>query len=277
MTRSPLPSALTVAGSDSGGGAGIQADLKTFQAFGVHGLSAITALTAQNTRAVTAVHAVPPAMIEAQLDALFDDFSIGAAKTGMLGDARTIRAVVRALSRRHLPALVVDPVMIATSGAALLDPRAVDAMRDLLLPRAALVTPNIPEAQALTGRTIRRAADCDRVAADLLDAGAQAVLIKGGHRAGRTVVDRLYAGGREFAFEHPRLPRRGHGTGCTLAAAITAGLVLKRDLVAACDAATRYVHTALNGAYRPGRSKIDVLDHAVKPPAGFLRRAPGDD
>ncbi|HVJ61563.1 MAG TPA: bifunctional hydroxymethylpyrimidine kinase/phosphomethylpyrimidine kinase [Tahibacter sp.] len=275
MTKphAPLPCALTVAGSDSGGGAGIQADLKTFHAYGVHGLSAITALTAQNTRAVTAVHSVPPAMIEAQIDALFDDFVVGAAKTGMLADVRTIRAVVRSLSRHGPPALVVDPVMISTSGAALLDPRAVDALRDLLLPRAAVVTPNIPEAQALTGRTIRRTADCDRVAADLLAAGAQAVLIKGGHRTGRTVVDRLYADGREYAFEHPRLARDGHGTGCTLAAAITAGLVLKLDLVAACGAATRYVHTALTGAYRPGRSKIDVLDHATKPPVGVPRRA----
>jgi hydroxymethylpyrimidine/phosphomethylpyrimidine kinase len=272
---SPHHCALTIAGSDSGGGAGIQADLKTFQAFGVHGLSAITALTAQNTRAVTAVHATPPAMIEAQLDALFDDFSIPAAKTGMLGDARTIRAVVRALSRQKpRPALVVDPVMISTSGAALLDPRAVDALRDLLLPRACLVTPNIPEAQALTGRTIRRAADFDRVASDLLEAGATAVLIKGGHRAGRAVVDRLYVGDREYAFENPRLARNGHGTGCTLAAAVTAGLVLELDLVAACQTAVRYVHAALTGSYRPGRSKIDVLDHAVRPRFDTSRRAP---
>ncbi|HJU40986.1 MAG TPA: bifunctional hydroxymethylpyrimidine kinase/phosphomethylpyrimidine kinase [Tahibacter sp.] len=274
---SPHACALTIAGSDSGGGAGIQADLKTFHAFGVHGLSAITALTAQNTRAVTAVHTTPPAMIAAQLDALFDDFPIGAAKTGMLGDAKTIRAVVRALSRRDLPALVVDPVMISTSGAALLDPCAVDALRELLLPRAALVTPNLPEAQALTGRTIRRAADGDRVAADLLDAGAAAVLIKGGHRGGRTVVDRLYANGEEFTFEHPRLPRNGHGTGCTLAAAVTAGLVRGLDLVAACDTAIRYVHTALAGAFRPGRSKIDVLDHAAKPRFPASRRASGND
>ena len=256
-------SALTIAGSDSGGGAGIQADLKTFQAFGIHGLSAITALTAQNTRAVTAVHRTPPAMIEAQLDALFDDFAIGAAKTGMLGDARTIRAVVRALDRRGLPPLVVDPVMISTSGAALLDPRAVTAMRELLLPRAVLVTPNLLEAQALTGRIIRRDADCDRVAQDLLEAGAQAVLIKGGHRKGSTVVDRLYAGGHLHSFEHPRLARNGHGTGCTLAAAVTARVAQHADIADACADATAYVHAALAGAYRPGRGKVDVLDHTV--------------
>lgn len=257
------PCVLTVAGSDSGGGAGIQADLKTFHAHGVHGTSVITAVTAQNTRAVTAVLSLPARLIRAQIDAVRDDFPIAAWKTGMLADARTIRAVARGMRDAAAATYVMDPVMIATSGAALLENAAVSALREYLLPLARLVTPNLPEAAALGGRAIRRAGDFDRIAADLIADGAGAVLIKGGHQRGAEVVDRLYVDGGCREFVHPRLARNGHGTGCTLAAAITANLARGLDVIAACAAATDYVHAALDAAYRPGRSTIDVLDHGV--------------
>jgi hydroxymethylpyrimidine/phosphomethylpyrimidine kinase len=245
-------SVLTIAGSDSGGGAGIQADLKTFLAHRVHGTSVITAVTAQNTRAVTAVHGIPSGHIH-----------IAAWKTGMLADARTIRAVASGMRGPDMPAYVMDPVMIATSGAALLQSSAVSALREQLLPLARLVTPNLPEAAALGGRAIRRAGDLERIARDLLADGAGAVLIKGGHQRGANVVDRLFCDGELHEFVHPRLARNGHGTGCTLAAAIVANLALGQSLVQACAAATDYVHAALDAAYRPGRSTIDVLDHGV--------------
>ncbi|WP_386071237.1 bifunctional hydroxymethylpyrimidine kinase/phosphomethylpyrimidine kinase [Tahibacter sp. UC22_41] len=272
QTTSPRPSVLTVAGSDSGGGAGIQADLKTFQAHGVHGLSVITAVTAQNTRAVTAVHGIPSAQIQAQIAAVLDDFTVAAWKTGMLADARTIRAVARGMATAATAAYVLDPVMIATSGASLLQASAVTALREHLLPLARVVTPNLPEAAALSGRPIRRTGDLDRIATDLLADGAAAVLIKGGHQRGVDVVDRLYCDGRLHEFVHVRLPRNGHGTGCTLAAAIAANLARGLDLPAACAAATDYVHAALDAAYRPGRSRVDVLDHAVAPPRATARR-----
>ncbi|MGH8125682.1 MAG: bifunctional hydroxymethylpyrimidine kinase/phosphomethylpyrimidine kinase, partial [Rhodanobacteraceae bacterium] len=177
-SRVPSPvCCLTIAGSDSGGGAGIQADLKTFAALGVHGASAITALTAQNTRGVTAVHPVPTKHLQAELNAVFDDFRIGAVKTGMLGDARTVRCVARELARRRPRCLVVDPVMIATSGARLLDKGAVRVLIERLIPLAGVLTPNLPEAEALTGITIKSARDGERAAAMLRGLGAQAVLL----------------------------------------------------------------------------------------------------
>jgi hydroxymethylpyrimidine/phosphomethylpyrimidine kinase len=263
MPRSAPVSVLTVAGSDSGGGAGIQADLKTFQAHGVHGTSAITAVTAQNTRAVTAVHGLPSRHIHAQIQALLDDFRIAAWKTGMLADARTIRAVAGAMRAAAPLPYVLDPVMIATSGAALLQAGAVTALRRELLPLASLVTPNLPEAAALSGLPARTTADLDAIAACLGDMGAAAVLIKGGHQSGARVVDRLYFKGEKHQFVHRRLARNGHGTGCTLAAAITANLGLGFDLVDACARATDYVHRALAAAYRPGRGPVDVLDYAT--------------
>ncbi|WP_313914364.1 bifunctional hydroxymethylpyrimidine kinase/phosphomethylpyrimidine kinase [Tahibacter sp.] len=273
MSKDNRPCVLTVAGSDSGGGAGIQADLKTFHAHRVHGTSVITAVTAQNTRAVTAVHGVPTRQIRAQIAAVLDDFPLGAWKTGMLADARTIRAVAGHLAGLPIP-YVMDPVMISTSGAALLQPSAVSALRELLLPRARLVTPNVPEAAALGGRLIRRASDLERIARDLLADGAGAVLIKGGHQRGAQVIDRLFSNGELYEFVHPRLKRNGHGTGCTLAAAITANLALGLNLVNACAAATDYVHAALMGAYRPGRSTIDVLDHSAPVRKNAVSRSP---
>ena len=210
MSVSARPCVLTVAGSDSGGGAGIQADLKTFHAHGVHGTNAITAVTSQNTRAVTAVHGLPSRHIHSQLQALRDDFPIRAWKTGMLADARTIRAVAAGMAGTAAD-YVLDPVMISTSGASLLQASAVSALRNHLLPRATLVTPNLPEAAALSGLPLGRRGDLDRIAANLLDGGAGAVLIKGGHQRGPRVIDRLYVDGELHTFEHPRLARNGHG------------------------------------------------------------------
>lgn len=275
--------ALTIAGSDSGGGAGIQADLKTFAAHRVHGLSAIAALTAQHTRGVTAVHVPPIAFLRAQLDACFDDFAIGVVKLGMLANAEVIHAVADALEHHRPPHVVVDPVMVATSGARLLEPGALDALRTRLLPLASVVTPNLPEAELLLGTPIPdRAAmreACDRLRA----LGVRAVLLKGGHLpeggdvadpltgvaiAQRVVTD-LFAdaqGVREI--HHPRLALEAHGTGCTLASAVAARLCLGMPLGDACVAAADYVHAALRGGTRPGRSDLVVLDHFGAAPHG---------
>jgi hydroxymethylpyrimidine/phosphomethylpyrimidine kinase len=252
--------ALTVAGSDSGGGAGIQADLRAFAAYGVHGLSALTATTAQNTRAVTDVHRIPGPHLAAQVSAVLADFRIGAVKTGMLGTAATVRVVARALRGRRVP-VVVDPVMIASSGAALLAPGAVRAIVEELLPLAALLTPNVPEAEALTGVRIESVRDMDRACDALLARGARAILLKGGHLPGRRVVDVLRTGTQRIAVEHPRLAREGHGTGCTLASAIAAQLALGRALEPAVRDAIAYVHGALAHGIRPGRGRVHVLDH----------------
>jgi hydroxymethylpyrimidine/phosphomethylpyrimidine kinase len=258
----PLLCALTIAGSDSGGGAGIQADLKTFAAHGVHGLSAIAALTAQNTRGVTAVHVPPVEFLRAQIDACFDDFRIGAVKLGMLATADVIHAVADALEF-HRPAFVVlDPVMVATSGARLLAEDALDAMRTRLLPLATLLTPNIPEAGLLLGHAIDNGHDADRAIAGLRALGAHAVLLKGGHLdEGDTVVDRYDDGRNDAQFLHDRIAVNGHGTGCTLASAIAANLCKGLPLPAACERAIDYVFEALRGGYRPGPSDIAVLDH----------------
>ena len=257
-----VPCALTIAGSDSGGGAGIQADLKTFAAHGVHGLSAIAALTAQHTRGVTAVHVPPVAFLRAQVDACFDDFAIGAVKLGMLADATVIAAVADALGA-HAPAhVVVDPVMVATSGARLLDPGALDALRARLLPLATVLTPNVPEAELLLGRTIATGADADRAARDLLAAGARAVLLKGGHLdEGDRVVDRYRDAGGAVDIVHGRIEVDGHGTGCTLASAIAANLCLGHAPAEACRRAADYVAEALRLGTQPGRGGVTVLDH----------------
>lgn len=253
--------ALTIAGSDSGGGAGIQADLKTFAAHRVHGLSAIAALTAQHTRGVTAVHAPPAAFLRAQIDACFDDFRIGAVKLGMLATAELIHAVADALETWQPPAIVVDPVMVATSGAKLLADDALDALRTRLLPIATVVTPNIPEAELLIGQSISDQTAAASALTALLRLGAPAVLLKGGHLPGERMIDRLGFGGETVVFEHAKLAVEGHGTGCTLASAIAANLALGVDRVRACRSASDYVHGALLNAYRPGRGSVAVLDH----------------
>lgn len=263
MSESEHPiCALTIAGSDSGGGAGIQADLKTFAAHGVHGLSAIAALTAQNTRGVTAIHVPPVAFLRAQIDACFEDFDVGAVKLGMLATAEVIHAVADALQQHRPPVVVLDPVMVATSGAKLLAEDALDALRTRLLPLATLLTPNIPEAELLLGHAIPDREAADRALSDLRRFGPGAVLLKGGHlNEGADVVDRYQDRSIAAEFIHNRIAVNGHGTGCTLASAIAANLCRGMPLPAACEAAIDYVFAALRNGYRPGRSEILVLDH----------------
>lgn len=262
MSEPTVVSALSIAGTDSGGGAGIQADLKTFAAHRVHGLAAAAALTAQHTRGVTAVHVPPLSFLRAQIDACFADFDIAAVKLGMLANAEVIHLVADALEQYRPPWVVLDPVMVATSGAKLLQDDALDALRGRLLPLATLVTPNVPEAQLLLGRPIDNADDAEHATAALLEAGAQAVLLKGGHlQEGQRVIDRYDDGVSRSEFSHARLALDAHGTGCTLAAAIAAQLCQGLALPAACEAAIDYVARALRGSYRPGRSDVAVLDH----------------
>jgi hydroxymethylpyrimidine/phosphomethylpyrimidine kinase len=245
--------ALTIAGSDSGGGAGIQADLKTFARFGVFGTSVITAVTAQNTRGVAAWTAVPVGLIRAQVDALADDLPPAALKTGMLADARVVTAVADAIQERGLTArpYVLDPVMVATSGDVLLEPAAVDAVRVRLLPLAALITPNVDEAAILVGHAVRDASEMERAGRALVDAGAGAALVKGGHLPGPEVVNVLVADSTATWYRHSKLETRNlHGTGCTLSAAITAMLALGRPLPDAVRESLDYVHRAI--ATAPG-------------------------
>lgn len=262
MSNDRIVSALTIAGSDSGGGAGIQADLKTFAAHRVHGLSAIAALTAQHTRGVTAVEVPSLAFLRAQIDACFDDFRIGAVKLGMLATAEVIDTVAQALERHRPAHVVLDPVMVATSGARLLDPDALEALTSRLLPLATVVTPNIPEAELLLGRSIVDRAAMRHACEALRERGARAVLLKGGHLPDSDdVVDLLAADEDLVALTHPRLQLEAHGTGCTLASAVAANLCRGHALGDACHRATDYVHAALRSGYRPGRSDIVVLDH----------------
>lgn len=256
-----IASALTIAGSDSGGGAGIQADLKTFAAHRVHGLSAVAALTAQNTRGVSAVHVPDADFLRAQVRACLDDFDIRAVKLGMLATADVIHAVGQLLAECDAP-VVLDPVMVATSGAKLLQDDALAALRATLLPRAHLVTPNLPEAELLLGHPIADVDAMRAACAEFLAGGANAVLLKGGHLAGGDRVVDLFAdaaGIHEIA--HPRLALEAHGTGCTLASAIAANLCLGASLREARIAASEYVHRALLLGYRPGRGELVVLDH----------------
>ncbi|MDO5505824.1 MAG: bifunctional hydroxymethylpyrimidine kinase/phosphomethylpyrimidine kinase [Pseudoxanthomonas suwonensis] len=263
--------ALTIAGSDSGGGAGIQADLKSFAAHGVHGLSALAALTAQHTTAVTAVHVPDTGFLRAQIDACFEDFRIGAVKLGMLANADVIHAVADALRAQRPVPLVLDPVMVATSGARLLADDALDALRSRLLPIATIVTPNIPEAELLLGRRITTATDADSAMATLLASRAESVLLKGGHLdEGDEVIDRFGDDQGVVAFRHPRLPVDAHGTGCSLAASIAANLCRGLPLLPACEAAGDFIADALRLGIRPGRGQVLVLDHFG---AGVLRAA----
>lgn len=255
-------SALTIAGSDSGGGAGIQADLKTFAAHRIHGLSAIAALTAQNTRGVTAVHVPDVGFLRAQIDACFEDFDIRAVKLGMLANGAVIAAVADALEKHRPRHVVLDPVMVTTSGARLLEPDALDALRRRLLPLASVITPNLPEAELLLGRPVASPAAMREAVEGLRGLGARAVLLKGGHLHGGDEVFDLFAdddGLREFS--HTRLPIEVHGTGCTLASAVAANLCLGLPLADACAAAGGYVHAGLKRAYRPGLGGVFVIDH----------------
>lgn len=259
--------ALTIAGSDSGGGAGIQADLKTFHAFGVFGTSAVTAVTAQNTIGVQAVQALDPAIVRHQIESVREDLSPAAAKTGMLANADIVRAVVAGLRGFEAP-LVVDPVMVATSGDRLLDPAAVDAILEALLPLAALVTPNLPEAEILAGRTVRTEDDMSAAAGAILARGAGAVLLKGGHLGGKEVVDLFRDGSRERVWRTPRIrTTETHGTGCTLSAAIAAGLASGAALEPAIERGLAFTHAAIAAAPGLGSGR-GPLDHWADPGGG---------
>jgi hydroxymethylpyrimidine/phosphomethylpyrimidine kinase len=258
--------ALTIAGSDSGGGAGIQADLKTFQQFGVYGTSVIVALTAQNTRGVRAVESVPEAMVAAQLTALAEDLPPDALKTGMLAEAALVRLVAKAIRENGWQPLVVDPVMVATSGQRLLTTEAEDVIRESLVPLAALVTPNLDEAAMLTGRVVHDVATMERAGETLVRFGAAAALVKGGHLTGDTVTDILVTPDGVRRFTRPRIPTGStHGTGCTLSAAITAGLALSRPLETAVVDALDFVHRAIARAPGLGGGH-GPLDHTVTAP-----------
>ena len=248
LVEEHLGRVLIIAGSDSGGGAGIQADIKTVTALGGYAAAAITAVTVQNTLGVTAVHQIPSEIVEAQARAVLDDIGADAIKTGMLGDADTVEAVARVLSGSLVPA-VIDPVMLSKSRAALLQSGALSAFRALMIPQAALLTPNAPEAEALTGLEVA-SLDGQRRAADrLLGQGVQAVLVKGGHVAGAAIVDLLVTRRGEHRFEHPRLEtRHTHGTGCTLASACATGLAQGLPLVEAVERAVAYTARAIANA-----------------------------
>jgi hydroxymethylpyrimidine/phosphomethylpyrimidine kinase len=244
-----MRTALTIAGSDSGAGAGIQADLKTFAAHGVYGTSAITAVTAQNTLGVTMFEAVSADLVTAQIEAVVADIGAHAAKTGMLANAAIVEAVAAAIKDLDVPFLVVDPVMIAKGGDRLIDDEAVGSMKTELLREAFLVTPNIPEAEALSGVRIHSDEDRREAARRISAMGATAVLIKGGHYPGDDIVDLLFEHGEFVEFRHPRVPgRHTHGTGCTFAAAITSHLALGRTLRDAIPRAQRYIADAIRHA-----------------------------
>jgi hydroxymethylpyrimidine/phosphomethylpyrimidine kinase len=245
-----VPVALTIAGSDSGGGAGIQADLKTFSALGVYGTSVITALTAQNTKGVFAIHEVPAEFIAAQIDAVFSDFEVTAVKIGMLGNAAAIGIVAGEL-RRRARNVVLDPVMASSSGEKLLRPDAIGSLRELIA-QASIVTPNLPEAAALVGGSVARSEDeMQAQAQKLLALGAGAVLIKGGHAEGPESVDLLIERGACTRLTAPRVETRNtHGTGCTLASAIAAGLAKGLPLADAVRAAKAYIGAAIAAAER---------------------------
>lgn len=247
-----IAKALTIAGSDSGGGAGIQADLKTFAALGVYGTSVITAITAQNTRGVFGVQEIEPTLVAAQIDAVVEDIGAAAAKTGMLASAPIIEAVADRVRHHRIGNLVVDPVMVAKSGDTLLRPEAVVALRDLLLPLAMVVTPNVPEAETLVGRRLTSDDDLRGAAEAIRELGPRYVVIKGGHRAGD--ADDLIFDGTEFRVLHAAriATPHTHGTGCTFSAAISAGLATGLDPIAAIGAAKDYLTAAIARAYPIG-------------------------
>ena len=246
------PIAVTIAGSDSGAGAGIQADLKTFAALGVYGATVITALTAQNTRGVTAIHEVPAAFVGAQIDAVFSDLAVGAVKIGMLARASVVAAVAAGLERWSAANVVLDPVILASSGERLLAPDAIEALRRDLIPRARVVTPNLPEAAALLDAKAAESEDeMEAQAKELLALGAQAVLMKGGHRGGAESTDLLFDGGTVIRYSARRIATRNtHGTGCTLSSAIAAGLAKGHDLATAVSEAKDFVTAAIAAAGR---------------------------
>jgi hydroxymethylpyrimidine/phosphomethylpyrimidine kinase len=259
-------SVLSIAGSDSGGGAGIQADLKTFAAFGLHGLTAITAVTAQNTRRVASIMQVPARELLSQLEALFDDFDIRAVKIGMLGSRANISAVSDFLRQRAIKNVVLDPVLVASSGTRLLPAGSVAALREELIPLADLITPNLPEAHVLLGDDAQGADAARR----LLALGARAVLLKGGHASGDVVRDFLATSRGVREFRHARRLHDAHGTGCVLASAIAAHLARGDQMASAVVGAEKYLQKALASSYRAGKSSTRLLGH--RPTTNISRR-----
>ena len=249
-----IPVALTIAGSDSGGGAGIQADLKTFAALGVHGTSALTAITAQNTLGVTDIVELPPALVAAQIEAVMSDIGAAAAKTGMLSSAEIIEVVVKAIAHFNIRNLVVDPVMVAKGGARLLRDDAVDALRRRLLPLAAVVTPNLPEAEVLLGRPIRTLDERRQAARDLVALGARAAVVKGGHTDERLSIDHYFDGTDLVELQSPRIVTPNtHGSGCVFSAAIAADLAKGSDSLAAVHIAKEFITGAIERSLEVGR------------------------
>ncbi len=255
-----IPKALTIAGSDSGGGAGIQADLKTFSAYRVFGLSVITAVTAQNSVGVQGVENLAPAFVARQLRSVLEDFGVDAAKCGMLSVAPIIEAVAGALAEHPIDKLVVDPVMVAKSGDSLLQPDAVEALIRHILPLALVVTPNLPEAEVLSGITVANREEMEEAARRIGKLGARHVLVKGGHLKG-DAVDILWNGREVTAFQVPRVESSNtHGTGCTFSAAIAAGLAKGRPLGEAVREAKAYVTKAIRDGFALGRG-VGQLRH----------------
>ena len=261
MAERSLPTALTIAGSDSSGGAGIQADIKTFAALGVYGVSAITAVTAQNTLGVTTAMALSADLVTAQIEAVAGDIQIHATKTGMLATAAIVEAVAAAIEELELPMVVVDPVILATSGDRLLDEDGVQALRAELLPRAMVVTPNIPEAEVLSGRTIRSIEDARAAAVRIHEMGASSVIVTGGHAPGDGIVDLLFDGAQFTELQIARIQTsHTHGTGCTFASAVAAFLARGESLVDATAHAQSYVAGAIRHGLAIGRGR-GPLDH----------------
>ncbi len=270
--RYRYPRVLSIAGSDSSGGAGIQADLKTFSALGCYGMTAITALTAQNTLGVRAIHGVPPEMLVHQIDAVVEDIGVDAVKIGMLHSSGVARAVAQAIARHGLKCVVFDPVMVATSGAMLVDEAAIGVMVDEVFPRADLITPNLDEAALLVGYGLQSEADMERAANRLLDMGARSVLLKGGHLQSDVVTDVLLQGSGDrqcIWMRAPRIPTSNtHGTGCTLSSAIAAGLALGQPLAQAVLNARIYIRGALEaGAAVTTGKGSGPLNHGYAPVA----------
>lgn len=243
------PTAMTIAGSDSGGGAGIQADLKTFAALGVYGTSVLTAITAQNTLGVTGIHEVPTELIRAQIEAVVFDIGADAVKMGMLSSVEIIEAVAEEVRRLGLTTLVIDPVMVAKSGDRLLREEAVEALRAKLLPLATVVTPNAPEAELLTGINVQTLEQARRAAKEIVGMGARSVVVKGGHLANASATDTFYDGSKFQEFRAPRIETKNtHGTGCTFASAIAAGLAKGLALEKALGQAKEYVTKAIQAS-----------------------------
>lgn len=260
--RKIIHTALTIAGSDSGGGAGIEADLKTFSAFGVHGLVALTAVTAQNTVDVTAIHDIPPDIVYAQIKAVAEDIGVDAAKTGMLSNKDIVKTVARAVKEFSFP-LVVDPVMIAKSGARLLSEDAIEALLKELLPLALVVTPNRFEAEHMLDIEIKSIEEAKIAAKEIHERfGPRGVIVKGGHISGDYAIDILFYDGKFYEFKSKRVEGCTHGTGCSFSAAITANIALGRDLVEAVKIAKEFITTAIKMSYKMGKGHCPVNPNA---------------